>query len=223
MLERLRANLGLKVLSIALAIAAWAYFRLAPNPVAAARFVQPLSVPITTTGLKADLVARFTERQALVSVVVPRSGPVKPDDVRAVLDLEGRGVGVYNVPVEVIAPKLDIRSLSPASVTLSVERVEELHFSVRVRYVGEVRRNLVVDRVDLAPATVALRGPTGDLQHVAGVRVDVTLPSSPGTFDAMLKPVATSASGTELPEIDVEPNLIRVRAAFTSVRQIKAK
>jgi YbbR domain-containing protein len=213
-LERLRANLGLKVLALVLAVAAWGYFRLAPNPVVAARFVQTLNVPIVTTGLKSDKVARFSERQAVVSVVVPRSGEVKPDDVRAVLDLEGRGVGVYNVPVEVIAPKLDIRSLSPASVTLSIERIEERHLAVRVRYVGQVRRNIVVDRMAVTPAEVVLRGATGDLDHVAGVRVDVPLASSAAPFDAMLKPVATNAAGNELPTIDVEPNLVRVQGEF---------
>ena len=216
MLERLRANLGLKLLALVLAVAAWGYFRLAPNPVAAARFVQTLNVPIVTTGLKADKVARFTERQAVVSVVVPRTGEVRPDDLRAVLDLEGRGVGVYNVPVEVIAPKLDIRSLSPASVTLSVERIEERRLTVRVRYLGEVRRNLVVDRVTISPAEVVLRGASGDLEHVAGVRVDVPLPSGKAPFDAMLKPVATNAAGYELAGIEVEPNLIRVRADFSA-------
>ena len=221
MLERLRANLGLKLLSLALAIAAWAYFRLAPNPVAAARFEQTLLVPITTTGLKSDRIARFTERQAVVSVVVPRSGPVKPDDLRAVLDLEGRGVGVYNVPVQVIAPKLDIRSLSPASVTLSIERIEERRLSVTVRYVGQIRPGLVVDRVDMVPSSVLLRGPSGDLEHVAGVRVEVPLPATATPFDAMLKPVAVSATGTELSGIDVEPNLVRVRAAFSAVAPAK--
>jgi hypothetical protein len=191
-LEGLRANLGLKVLALALAVAAWAYFRLTPNPVVAARFVQTLNVPIVTTGLKADKVARFSERQAVVSVVVPRSGEVKPDDLRAVLDLEGRGVGVYNVPVEVIAPKLDIRSLSPASVTLSIERIEERRLTVSVRYVGQV----------------------------AGVRVDLPLPSTAAPFDAMLKPVATNAAGNELATVDVEPNLIRVRAEFGTAARV---
>jgi YbbR domain-containing protein len=213
-LERLRANLGLKALALLLAISAWAYLRLAPNPIVAARFVQTVSVPITTTGLKSDKIARFSERQAVVSVSVPRSGTVRPDDVRAVLDLEGRGVGVYNVPIQVIAPKLDIRSLSPASITLSIERVEERRLPVAGRYVGEMRRNLVVDKFSTAPAAVTLRGPTGDLARVAGVRVDVPLPATPSAFDAMVKPVAIGAGGEELGGVAIVPNLVRVRADF---------
>ncbi len=144
MLERLRANLGLKAFSLAIALGVWAYLRLVPNPVVAARFVQTLNVPISTTGLKADSAARYTDKTAVVTVVLPRTGEaIRPDEIRAVLDLDGRSPGVYNVPIELIAPKLEIRSLSPASVTLSIERIEERGMPVVVRYVGDVRRKLV--------------------------------------------------------------------------------
>jgi hypothetical protein len=143
-LERLRANLGLKAFSLAIALGVWAYLRLVPNPVVAARFVQTLNVPISTTGLKADSAARYTDKTAVVTVVLPRTGEaIRPDEIRAVLDLDGRSPGVYNVPIELIAPKLEIRSLSPASVTLSIERIEERGMPVVVRYVGDVRRKLV--------------------------------------------------------------------------------
>ena len=114
-------------MSLAIALAGWAYLRLTPNPVIAARFQQQLSVPIVTAGLASDEVAHYTDRQALVAVDVPPGGaPIAPDIVRAVLDVEGRAPGVYNVPVQVVAPKLEIKSLSPASVTLSIERIEML-------------------------------------------------------------------------------------------------
>jgi hypothetical protein len=168
-LERLRANLGLKAFSLAIALGVWAYLRLVPNPVVAARFVQTLNVPISTTGLKADSAARYTDKSAVVTVVLPRTGEaIRPDEIRAVLDLEGRSPGVYNVPIELIAPKLEIRSLSPASVTLSIERIEERALPVVVRYVGDVRRKLVVDRVSVIPALASLRAPTSELGHVAG-------------------------------------------------------
>ena len=214
MLERLTNNLGLKLISLALAASAWAYLRFAPNPIVAAHFVQQLSVPITTTGLAPGTFARFTEKQAVMGVDVPRNGPaVRPDDVRAVLDLAGRGTGVYNVPIEVIAPKLELRSLSPASVTLAIENVESRNFPVTVRYVGG-SRSVVVDQQTIEPATVALRAPSGDLSRVVFVRIDLPMPATPDTFDSMLRPVAMGEGGVELGGLDVSPNLVRVRATF---------
>ena len=59
MLDRLRNNLPLKLLSLAIAVLGWTYLRLTPNPVIAARFVQQVTVPIATTGLRVDEIARM--------------------------------------------------------------------------------------------------------------------------------------------------------------------
>jgi YbbR domain-containing protein len=215
-LERLRNNLGLKLLSLAIALAGWAYLRLTPNPVIAARFQQQVSVPIATTGLASDEIARFTDRQAVVAIDVPPGGaPIRPDMVRAVLDVEGRGPGVYNVPVEVVAPKFEIKSLSPASVTLSIERVEARTLPVSVHYTNDIRRsNVVVAALQIAPEAATLRATTSDLANVAAVRVDVPLPSQPHALDAMLRPIAIDDRGNELAGIAVAPNLVRVRVKF---------
>ncbi len=215
MLDRLRNNLGLKLLSLAIAVAGWAYLRLTPNPVIAARFVQTVAVPITTTGLPPDEIARIADKQAVVVIDVPRGGvAVEPREVRAILNLAARGPGVYNVPLEVIAPKFEIKSLSPASVTLSIERIEQRTLTVALHYTGNVRNNVVVANVRVVPSYAILRAPTSDLERVTSVQVDVPLPSAPSTFDAMVRPIATDEHGGEVTTVAVEPNLLRVRARF---------
>jgi hypothetical protein len=216
-LDRLRNNLPLKLLSLAIAVLGWAYLRLTPNPVIAARFVQQVTVPIATTGLRADEIARFSDRQAVVAVDVPRAGAaLRPEMLRAVLNLEGREPGVYNVPVEVVAPKLEIKSLSPASVTLSIERIEARTVPVTVHYLGDARRGVVVGRVGVFPPSTTLRASTSDLRRVASVHVDVPLPSAPVVFDAMLRPIATDDRGVEIGNVTVAPNLLRVTVKFVA-------
>ena len=62
-MQIIRKNFGLKVLAIALAIVGWAYIRYATNPiVAAARFDQQISVPITAVNLPVGYIAHFTEQ-----------------------------------------------------------------------------------------------------------------------------------------------------------------
>ncbi len=219
MLDRLRKNLWLKILSLAIAIAGWAYLRLTPNPVIAARFVQQFNVPLETTGLGPDESARFAERQAIVAVEVPRDGStIRPDMIRAVLNLADRGAGVYNVPVQIIAPKLEIKSLSPASVTLSIERIEERSLPVSLHYLGGARRNVVVQDADVLPGYARLRAPTSDLSRVAEVAVDVPMASTTSSFDAMVRPFATDEHGVEIPSVAVSPNLVRVSAHFVLVK-----
>jgi len=116
MLQIFKNNFSLKALSLALALAGWGYFRFANSPVIAARSEQ-LSIPITTTHLAFGYIARFAEKQAVVTVAPPKRGstPIHPDDVKAVLDLNSLSAGVYNVPIRLVAPNVAVQSLSPAS------------------------------------------------------------------------------------------------------------
>lgn len=221
MLDRLRNNLGLKALSLALAIGAWAYLRFAANPAIAAHFDQQLSIPIVTTGLAPDQVARYADKQTVVSIVTPgdRTAPVRPDDLRAVLNLAGKGPGVYSVPITVIAPRLEVKSVTPPSETLQIERIEGRRIPVAIRYTGD-QRGAVVDRARTTPDSVMVRGATSELARVATVRVDVALPSvtQRQTSVAMVRAIAVDPRGDELPGVQVAPNLVQVRTSFLPAR-----
>ncbi len=213
MIAAIRRNFGLKLLSLFLAILGWAYFRFASNPVIAARFDQQLSVPIATTNLGAGFIATFADRTASVTIE-PKRGepPVKPDEVKAVLDLSNRGAGVYNVPVQLVAPSVVIKSLSPASVTLSIEKMDQRVLPVAVHYGGQ--GNVVVSHFTLTPASVTVSGPTSSLAQVATVRVDMELNTSATALNAMIRPVPVDSSGNEIHDVQVAPSMIRVQARF---------
>lgn len=201
--------------SLALAIAAWAYFHFSAAPNITAHFDQQLNVPIVVTGLRPGYVARYTDKIALVTIDAPRNGPaIKPEQVQAVLNLSDRpDPGVFNVPVEIIAPNLQIRSLSPASVTLSVDRLAERTIPVSIAYVGE-ERGIVVESASLTPAVVTVRGIATDLAKVQAVRVDIPFSNKSASVDAMIKAVATDVRGADVGGVELSPNLVRVRARF---------
>jgi hypothetical protein len=135
-LQAIKRNFGLKVLALALAVTAWAYFHFSAASSITAHFDQQFSVPIVVSGLRPGLVASYDERMAIVSVEVPRNGPpIKTDQVQAVLDLTDRpDPGIMNLPVKIVAPDLVIKSLSPGSVTLSVDRLETRTVPATVRW-----------------------------------------------------------------------------------------
>jgi len=214
----IRKNFGLKLISLTLAIVGWAYLRYAQNPiVAAARFDQQLSVPIVTVNLPEGYIAHFTDKEAVVTVASKRGAvPVKPDEIKAVIDLSGKGPGVYNVPVELVAPDVAVQSLSPASVTLSVEKIEQRLFPVVLHYVGSGANGIVVTGVKLRPAAVSVEGPSSELSEVAAVRVDVPLALEPKAFDEMIRPIAVDSTGAEVTGLDVSPDLVRVGMQFVA-------
>lgn len=216
-MELVRKNFALKVLSLALAIVGWAYFRLAGNPIVATSQYQQLSVPITAVNLPIGYIARFVDREAVVTVETKRGDPaIKPEDIKAVLDLTNKGAGVYNVPVALVAPDLAVQSLSPASITLTIERIETRPFPISVHYVGPESSGIVVSRAAIRPNTALVRGPTSMLGQIASVRADVAMPNQPKTADEMIRPVPVDGSGTEVADLSVTPNLVRVSVQFVA-------
>lgn len=217
MLNLLRNNFGLKVLSVALACAAWGYFHLAAAPGTTARFDQTMSIPIVVTGLRTGYQVRYADKVATVVIEVPRNGnAVKNDQVQAVLDVSDLAdPGFHNVPVKIVSPDVAVKSLSPASVTLSLDRLEERIVPVSFDYIGD-RRGIVVESSEVDPSTTTIRGVAADLARVTGVRAGITIPAKPQQFDAMIRPTPVDAHGSEVQNVQVSPNLVRVRARFIS-------
>lgn len=214
----IKRNFTLKVLAVALAIVGWAYFRFATNPLLAARFDQQLSVPITTINLPVDLVAHFNDRDAVVTVEAPRGQPpVKPDEVKAVLDLSGKTTGVYNVPVVLVAPSVVVQSLSPASVALTIERIDQKSFALEPHYLG-TQSGIVVGNVAITPTTAAVRGADSLLGQVTSLRLEIPLPTTAGSIDEMLRPVPVDSLGEEVAGVQVSPELVRVNIRFDQGR-----
>jgi len=212
MLRIIRHNFALKALSVSLALIGWAYFRLAGNAIVPT-FEEHLTVPITAVNLPPGLIATYADKTATVAIL-PKNGepPIKPAEVKAVLDLSNRAAGVYNVPVQLVAPSVVVQSLSPASVSLTISKMDQKTFPLAVHYGGQ--GDVVVSHFTLTPATAVVRGPTEALSQVATVRVDISLSSGKAKLDAMIRPIAVNSAGQEIPDVQVVPNLVRVQASF---------
>jgi hypothetical protein len=223
-LNLLKNNFGLKVLAVGLALAAWGYFHLAAAPGTIARFDQTLVVPIVVTGLKPGYQARYDDKNATVVVETPRNGPgPKPEQVQAVLDVSDLAdPGKHAVAVKLNAPDIVVKSLAPASVYVTLDRIEDRIVRVNLDYVGD-RRGIVIDSAQLDPTTTTIRGPATALSRVAGVRVQIEIPSKPKLLDEMVGPVPIDARGTAIDEIQVSPNLVRARVKFIPATTSKTK
>ncbi len=223
LLNLLKNNFGLKLFAVCLALTAWGYFHLAAAPGSLAKFDQTLEVPIVVTGLKPGYQARYSEKLATVVIEAPRNGPpVRADQVEAVLDVKDLvDPGDHYVHVNVVSPDLAIKSLSPVSVKISLGRLEERSVPVSFDYVGD-RHGIVVESAEVNPPTTTVRGVATDLSKVTSVRVEIPIPNKPKQFDSMIRPTPTGADGGEINDVQISPNLVRVRARFiTSTSKTK--
>ncbi len=217
MLNLLRNNFGLKLLAVVLAVAAWGYFHLAAAPGTTARFDESIAVPIVVTGLRPGYQANYGVRTATFVVEAPRNGEeLRPDQFRAVLDVSDLvDPGDHNVNLAPVSPDVPIKSISPGSVIVTIDRIEERTFPISFDYTGD-RGGVVVDRAQVDPATTTIRGVATELAKVAGVRVEIPMPARPQLFDEMIRPAATSAQGEPIAGVQVSPNLVRVRVRFSA-------
>ena len=119
-----------------------------------------------------------------------------------------------NLPVKIVAPDLAIKSLSPASVTpeRGPARVPNAAGQHLVR--RRQRLKLVVESSIVNPSQTTVRGIANDLAKVDMVKIEIPLGTKPGNFDAMVRPIAADTHGNEVPNTQVSPNLVRVRARF---------
>lgn len=216
-MEILRNNLGLKLLAVALAIVGWGYFRVAGNPIVGSPQFDQLSVPISAVNLQLGYVARFADHEAVVTVADKHGEPaIKPDEIKAVLDLSNKETGVYNVPVALVAPDVVVQSLSPASVSLTIEKIEQRSFPVMVHYVGPRSSGIVVSETQILPGSAIVRAPTSVLGKIAGVHADVAMPEQPKSMDEMVRPIPVDGLGAEVSGLSVAPNLVRVQMHFVA-------
>ena len=216
-MEIVRKNFALKVLAVALAIVGWGYFRVAGNPITGAAELDQLSVPISAVNVPLGYVAHLSDRYAVVTVATKRGDPaVKPEEIKAVLDLANKETGVYNVPVALVAPDVVVQSLSPASVTLTIEKIEERTFPISVHYNGAQPTGIVVSDSQIRPDSAVVRAPTSLLAQVSALHADVGMPGEPKMLDEMVRPVAVDSSGAELSGLTVAPNLVRVQVRFVA-------
>ena len=118
---------------------------------------------------------------------------------------------MYNVPVQLVAPDVAVQSLSPASVTLTIERIEERSFPIALHYVGGHPADIVVTYRRSARHRRSCARRRRVLAQVAAARRRLMMPTAPKSMDAMVRPVAVDASGAELAGVAVAPELVRVQ------------
>jgi hypothetical protein len=94
-----------------------------------------------------------------------------------------------------------------------VDRLETRTVPVSISYAGG-NGSLVVESSTVNPSVTSVRGIANDLAKVDVVKIEIPLGTKPGSFDAMVRPVAADAHGNEVPNTQVSPNLVRVRARF---------
>ncbi len=189
-------NLPLKLLSLAIAFALWSFVNFGERDAE-----DTLRVPLELRNVPSNLMITSPRDDFVeVRVVGPRTllGRIDRNRLSIPVDLSGvkPGPAVFRLSSDSLALPRGVRvaRITPAQVTLELERVGHKTVPVRVRFAGRLPGHLQVTETKVSPEMVEVSGPASTIEDITTAYtqpIDVTA-LTPGTFE---KELPLEASG----------------------------
>jgi YbbR domain-containing protein len=180
MLERFGENLRTFLWAFVLAVAVWVAAVTAADPDEVRVYPNPVKIQIV--GQDPGLVLRGNiPQQVQLTLRAPRSIwdqlTAQPDSVRAVLDLSGLDAGEHqlNVQIQINLRPVRIVSVTPASVSLTLEPLVTQTFPVDLNLIGQLPIGYQTGIATLDPNQVTVSGPQSLVSQVTQARLNLSL------------------------------------------------
>lgn len=173
-------NLRTFLLALVLALAVWISAVTSADPDQVRIYPEPVTLEIVGQDPALILIGTIP-RSLEVTLRAPRSIWDKmlayPNSVRAFLDLSGLQAGQYTVAVQVQVSEWPVRVLmvTPAAVSIQLERLVTLTLPIEPILVGELPIGYQQDEVFLEPKEVIVSGPESRVKQVASAVVEISL------------------------------------------------
>ncbi len=237
-MSNVRFTLLRALLAFGLSFALWAFVSFSQNPEATVRFPD---VTLEAIGLEPGLVmvdANGVPTTALPPVDITLSTDqqqltqLRPVDVRAVVDLSGRGPGEHIVPVNVQATRSNLSftvpegGVQPSALPIRLEQLS----TKRVPIDLEVRGNLPFSFERGAPkisfggepiAAVEVSGPQSRVERVEAARAMANIEQLRATYLAPLGLTAIDGGGVEVEGVTLSPASVTVEIPISPVVGLK--
>ena len=224
----LRRNLGLKVLSLALAICAWAVVRLTAAPTGETPAQRVFFMPIQVTPPESpDLLYKLGTAEVEVTVRGKRAvlEKIEPAQITVDVDLSQRPAGDFMAKVNVLAPGgAEVSAVEPPHVWVQISRRQIAHKPVRVQLLGRVARGFDVGTPQAEPRVVRVLGPPSRLDEVVAVVAPVNLAGLDRTFSTRVRTLeAVGSGGLAVPEVEVRSEGVDVTVPVEATHKARVE
>lgn len=200
-MRSLSTNLRTLLWAFALALAVWISAVTAADPDEI--HALPAPVPVEIIGQDPGLVISTDyPRQVEVTLRAPASAweriNADPNSVRAILDLSGLSNGVHNLEIQVQVAERPVRivSVTPASVTISLETLVTRTVELDLSLAGQPAVGYQAGDPSLEPGEVIISGAQSLVERVTRARISVSLDGIRESIDQSL-PVETLDENNE--------------------------
>ena len=183
--ESATRHVGVKILSIVLAIFLWAYVVSSDTSITRSKVLSGVGVQLTgqtilqrnNLALLTDVTSQLASISVEVEVSQSNYALVSSSNVDVVLDLSNiTRAGTQVLSLRATTPYGRVTNIWPASVELQVEQLDTRYVPVNVEFVGEVREDYWYNAASVNPSSITVSGPASVVQQVseAVAQVDVT-------------------------------------------------
>lgn len=229
MKERLKSNLGLKILSVFLAFFVWLLVVNVSDPKQSGERSVQLEIinedALTDAGLTYELVERATVTVDY-TVHMRNSSQIQPTDFRAYIDLADCNVlGAVPVRLEVLNHKDMVTNVqaNPSVVHVMTEPLQRKEFELRMEMKGEAADGYEVNSYALATKRVWVSGPESLVGQITAVGIEADIDGAEGDVTGTASPVFYDANGNPLnlgEKVSVNQTEISYTIQILKVRQL---
>ena len=207
-------NLSLAALSVALGLSLWLYVTERENPAVEENFANP--IPIEFVNAPEGLaLANASETLVRVRIEAPENelDDLSVEDFEATADLGGLQPGATSIVVDVQTPssRVNLISVTPARVEVTLEELRTKEVRVRTSLVGSPQQGFEAAGETVEPGTATVSGPASLVERVDAAVAEVNLTGLRVDFSSARVPLTPrDIRGGEISRVTVDPETAQV-------------
>jgi len=224
MKEKLTNNLGLKALSIALAIFAWFMVVDVVNPLVESSVEVPVEIINEEILSKADLTYEVVGKKTVTITYESRSRDryrITAGDFYAYADLADLYDVTGSIPVNVEVGSREVRGMiegtpvvKPGVVRIQTEELQKKKFDILPHTSGDVEEGYAIGDIQIRPRQVYVTGPVSVVGQISSVGVEIDMSGANADVSGSGKIALYDANGNQQPDLMDEVSLSRQEVQY---------
>lgn len=185
MKDRLKNNIGLKIVAILFASFLWLFVVNEENPIEKTKVMVPVEIThpevVTTTGKSYQILEEMKNVSVTIKAKREVLDKIQIKDVRAIADLremQPAGEGLFLVPVRISVDgyKYEEAYANPQNIQIKTEDNEKKTFPITPKASGTVAQNCSIGELTVEPRSIDVSGPKSSIGRISRVvaKVDVS-------------------------------------------------
>lgn len=182
-------------------------------------------VPLRVVNLQADLAVMEDLGTVQLSVRPPQGlrKNISPESFEAYVDLEGLGIGSYDLPVKVSAddPEMQVYEINPKNVSVTLDRKVSKIFSVTPKIEGQIGTGYLLGDSQISPFEVTVSGAEGLIGSVSAVVAEVRLAGELSEIRKTVELKAQTSEGQTIKNVTMDPKTAEIAIGVFQETDIK--